>query len=128
MIGMTGRAGRAARPAVKATALLRQPADVLVAAGAEPVHRLGVPGPMTLPAAQRSLQPGMGLRQRTGRDLPAGRRCPGQEPGQQQRRPSPGYQSHVAPTATTTPTWTSTATRAPIANGRCATCQSRKIR
>lgn len=123
VIRMTGRAGSAtdAGAPVQPASSHREPPDVSMAGDASLRHPGPAPG-MTAGALERPFEVPVGASQGARGDL-GGKSVAWRGPRSQARQDERGpeqscYHSQVMPVATTTPTWSSTATRAVTANGR----------
>src|SRR5216683_3156090 len=122
MIGVAAGAALRAHGGMEAPPPLHEPGDLLVTLEAARGHLFLAPAAVAGDALERSLQPLVRLGQRARRDLGGDRSA---EADEGQREAGISHQSHVAPMATTTATWMSTAIKAAIATGRCSTCQYR---
>src|SRR5882762_11698510 len=122
MIGVAAGAALVAHAGMEPPPALHEPADLFVAREAAGGHLFLRPAAVALHALQCTLQVLMRLGEGTRRDLGGEGAAEARE---RQRDETISHHSHVAPRATTTATWMSTAIRAAIATGRCSTCQYR---
>src|SRR5882762_1287860 len=122
VIRVAAGAALVAHPGVEPPTARHQPGDFLVTLEAADGHLFLTPPAMALHALQRPLQILVRLGEGTRRDLSGERTT---EASECQRNEAMSHHSQVAPRATTTATWMSTASSAAIATGRCSTCQYR---